>query len=132
MNRARDWWTQAQGEAKVARFLLGSGHFAWCAFVCHQAAEKALKGLLDQHLIAAWRHDLGSLLGSLPEETHVPEAVRDACSRPNKHYIPPRYVDAFPTGAPIEQYREAEATQAIRDMEEVLDFVGRHLGSPSS
>lgn len=127
MNRAHDWWKQAQGEAGVARYLLQGGHFAWCCFVCHQAAEKAFKGVLERHLQAAWGHDLDTLIEAMPQVVAVADEIREAASRLNKHYIPPRYVDVFPSGAPVEKYTAGEAAQAISDMEKILAFAQQHI-----
>ena len=40
-----------------------------------------------------------------------------------RHYLPSRYPDALPGGAPIDQYTAADSTVAIRDAERVAGFV---------
>jgi HEPN domain-containing protein len=60
----------------------------------------------------------------------VPQAIQDACARLNRYYIPTRYPDAFPSGAPIQQFFEADAREALGDAEEVCRFVEQLIGSP--
>ena len=120
MNRGSDWLAQADITLEVTHHLRHAGDHAWACFTAQQAAEFALKGLLETKLVASWGHDLSDLLtrvGGTP-----PGVVIDACSRLNKHYIAPRYPDAFPSGVPGKKYVPAESAQALADAEEVLRF----------
>lgn len=45
-----------------------------------------------------------------------------ACSRLNRFYIPTRYPDAFPQGAPASQFFEADARQALTDAKGIATF----------
>lgn len=122
--------TQARGEFSAARHLLAGGHWAWCCFTCHQAAEKALKAALERHHDGRPGHNLNELRVAVQTHLAVPVAVEDACTRLNRLYIPTRYPDAYPSGAPVAQYVESDARQALADAEEVLRFVESALGSP--
>jgi HEPN domain-containing protein len=130
MDRSPDWLEQARGELAAARDLLAGGHWAWCCFTCQQVAEKALKGALEYFHSGRPGHNLNELRESLEAHVAVPTAVQQACARLNFFYIPTRYPDAFPSGAPVGQFFEPNAREALADAEEVIQFVGTTLGSP--
>ena len=48
--------------------------------------------------------------------------LTDAGLRLDRHYIAPRYPDAYPSGAPRRCYNEADAQQAIADAEKVVNW----------
>lgn len=45
MNRSADWLHQARSDLELAGVSAAAGHHEWACFACHQAVEKALKGL---------------------------------------------------------------------------------------
>jgi HEPN domain-containing protein len=130
LDRSNDWLDQARGELAAARDLLAGGHWAWCCFTSQQAAEKALKGALERFRAGRAGHNLNELRQAVAAHLAVPLAIQEACARLNRLYIPTRYPDAFPSGAPIEQFFERDAREALTDAEEVIAFVGAALGSP--
>lgn len=129
VDRSDDWLGQARGELAAARDLLAGGHWAWCCFTSQQAAEKALKGALEHFHAGRLGHNLNELRESLEAHTAVPTPIQEACARLNRHYIPTRYPDAFPSGSPVAQFFERDAQEALADAEEVIQFVGSTLGS---
>jgi len=122
-NRYVDWLKEAEAELGAARDLLASQHYSWCCFTCQQAAEKALKGALEKLAALAFGHNLNDLRKEVEKHVVVPRNTTEACARLNRFYIPTRYPNAFPSGAPVEQFFEADAQQALQDAEEVLSFV---------
>jgi HEPN domain-containing protein len=130
VDRSSDWLGQGQGELEAARTLLAGGHWAWCCFTSHQAAEKGLKAALEHFRAPRAGHNLNDLRRAVDPYLPVPPAIQDACARLNRYYIPTRYPDAFPSGAPIDQFFEPDARQALADAEEVVRFVGAALGPP--
>ncbi len=52
------------------------------------------------------------LLEELAKRHPVSESLLDAASELDKAYIPTRYPDALPEGAPFERYREATWTSS--------------------
>lgn len=128
MQRAQDWFEEAVEELRAARDLRATAHYAWACFTCQQAAEKALKALLERLTRALpLGHNLNDLISDIEAHQTVPATVRDAGRRLNRLYIPTRYPDAFPSGVPAYQYAESDADQALADAEEVIDFVRGHL-----
>lgn len=130
MDRSSDWLEQARRELAAARDLAAGGHWAWCCFTSQQAAEKALKGGLEHFRAGRAGHNLNDLRQGLAAHVAVPVAIQDACARLNRFYIPTRYPDAFPSGAPADQFFEPDAQGALADAQEVVRFVGAALGSP--
>jgi HEPN domain-containing protein len=130
MQRTEDWLREAEAELRAARDLLASGHWAWCCFTCHQAAEKALKAVGEHFRARPMGHNLNLLLQHLETFVAIPDEVRYACGRLNRYYIPTRYPDAFDQGVPAEQFFEPDAQEAINDAEQVLAFARRIIGAP--
>jgi HEPN domain-containing protein len=130
VDRSDDWLGQGRGELAAARDLLTGGHWAWCCFTCQQAAEKALKAVLEHFRVGRTGHNLNELRQAVEVHMAVPIAIQEGCARLNRYYIPTRYPDAFPSGMPVEQFFERDAREALADAEEVIQFVGTTLGSP--
>ncbi len=127
MDRSKDWLKQAEFDCSTAKTLKDNDNFPWACFAVHQAAEKALKALLEKINQPSWGHDLVELLEQVKQTISVPQKIVEACSRLNLYYIPTRYPDAFPSGAPADKFTEQQAISAIEDVEEVLSFVKNSL-----
>jgi HEPN domain-containing protein len=129
VQRAADWLTEGRAEFNAARDLFKGAHWSWCCFTCQQAAEKALKAVCDHFRTPQFGHNLNLLLQAVETHTVACETLRMACARLNRYYIPTRYPDAFPQGAPADQFFEEDARQALTDAEAVLAFANLHAGS---
>ncbi len=122
MNRARDWFAQAEKDLALAHLAREHGSHEWACFAAQQAAEKAVKGL---HLSAgqeAWGHVIARLLAELPPSigaTHLIEQGRVL----DNFYVATRYANGHPEGAPFEHYGPLQSEQAIRYAGEILAFV---------
>ncbi len=127
MNRARDWWVQAQADLRHARNAQAEGAYEWACFAAHQAAEKALKAIFEQRGQRAWGHTVTHLLQALAEATEIPSELMDQARILDKHYIPTRYPNGLTEGAPTEFYTSLEAEDAIRYSEAILRFCDRLL-----
>jgi HEPN domain-containing protein len=125
--RHEDWMRQAHRDLEQARHSREGGLYEWSCFAAQQAAEKAVKALY-QHLGAdAWGHAVSALLQGLPASCRASEDLIDRAKELDKHYIPSRYTDAYPAGAPMDYYTEAEACRAIENAEQILTFCEDHL-----
>ncbi len=127
-NRYADWLRQAEADLRHARNALEDGDHEWACFAAQQAAEKAVKGLLQALGGEGWGHSVTVLLGGLVERMEVPASLVDAGKRLDKHYIPTRYPNGFDSGAPTDYYTGAEAEAAIADAATVLEFCHGALG----
>lgn len=45
----------------------------------------------------------------------------------DSYYIPPRYPNSHPEGAPFEHYGTLQSTEALRYAREIIDFVGSQM-----
>ncbi|MCS6831558.1 MAG: HEPN domain-containing protein [bacterium] len=129
MRRPQDWLKQAHAEYAAAQSLYEDGHWAWCCFTCQQAAEKALKAVLEHFGDPQTGHNLNHLLQAAEEYARSTDAIRAACRRLNRLYIPTRYPDAFPEGAPAEQYVQMDAQEALNDADTVLRYAREAIES---
>ncbi len=122
LRRTADWLEQARGELKAAKDLYATANYAWCCFACQQAAEKALKAILEHLGTPTIGHNLLALLSEISKHIEVPNGVRRASTILNRYYISTRYPNAFPSGAPIHMFDEKDAEEAISYAEEILEF----------
>jgi HEPN domain-containing protein len=120
-DRSQDWLKQAERDLEQAVASRADGRHEWACFAAHQAAEKAVKAL---HLACnqeAWGHVVARLLRELPSAVS-PELV-DKARVLDSFYIPTRYPNGHPEGAPFEHYGGLQSQEAIRHAGEILDFV---------
>jgi len=127
-NRHADWLRQAEADLRHARNAHEDGDYEWSCFAAQQAAEKAVKSVIQSRGGEAWGHSVTVLVGELAQRVDVPDALADAGRRLDKHYIPTRYPNGFDQGAPTDYYTEPEAQAAIEDAESVLEFCRGTLG----
>ena len=121
----RRWLGQAEHTLASARRDLSDSDFDWACFKAQQAAEYALKALLRALGNAAVGHSLVKLGETLQASAGVaiPESLTQDARTLDRHYIPPRYPDAYPSGMPYEFYDSPTAAAAIDAAERILAFV---------
>jgi len=100
-----------------------SGRHEWACFAAHQSGEKAVKALHLKLGQEAWGHVVAKLLIELPEKIRVPEDLIEKGRVLDAYYIPPRYPNGHPEGAPFEHYGPLQSKEAIQYACEILDFV---------
>ncbi len=129
MNRWRDWWTQAQADFQHAQYAYQGGHYEWACFAAQQAAEKALKAVLEKHGRRTTGHVVARLLKAVWDMgADVPAPLWDKARILDKFYIPTRYPNGLVEGAPTEFYTQEEAQHALDCAEQILRFGDRLLG----
>jgi HEPN domain-containing protein len=129
-SRADDWFRQAERDLGHARTSAEAGDHEWAAFAAQQTAEKALKAVLQAQGVEARGHAAHALLRTLPTpllDGADVEALRAAARELDRHYIPSRYPNSIPEGAPFEVYDEEQSKRAIAAAERILGFCQRHL-----
>jgi HEPN domain-containing protein len=120
-NRTKDWLLQAERDLEQAKSSQHEGRHEWACFAAQQSAEKAVKAL---HLFLgqeAWGHVVAKLLEELPLE--VPEIIVDKAKVLDNFYVPTRYANSHPEGAPFEHYGKLQSGDAIRHASEIIEFV---------
>ncbi len=135
MSRERyiDWLDEALDDYGAAEDLFRLGRYSKTCFFCHQACEKALKALLIKR---AGRyvpiHSVAELLRIAASITNVPSELVRKGDVLDRFYIPTRYPNAWPSGAPYKHYTKEDAELALRYAREVLEFVKREIEGDSS
>lgn len=122
-NRARDWFAQAERDLAQARDSQTQGRHEWACFASHQAAEKAVEALHLHLGQEAWGHVVAKLLREPPSSVAVPEDLVKKAHVLDNAYIPSRYPNAHPEGAPFEHYGPLQSEEAIKYAGEILEFV---------
>jgi HEPN domain-containing protein len=120
-NRAKDWMAQAVRDMEQARSSRMEGRHEWACFAAHQAAEKSVKALHLANGQEAWGHAVARLLAELPVPP-APNLVEKARVLDN-FYVPTRYPNGHPEGAPFEHYGPIQSEEAIRYAGEIIAFV---------
>ncbi len=126
MRRPDDWLRQARLDLEVAALTRERGRFEWTCFIAQQSAEKAAKALHESEGVESWGHAVAGLLEGLDD---VPEEVTEAGKRLDKHYVPTRYPNTHPRGAPGDLYTAGEADQALGDAATVVEHVEGRFSS---
>jgi len=118
------WRLQADRTVEAARLVADGGSHGWACFLCEQAAQLAVKGLLHAIGEEAWGHDLPQLVvraaGALGADWST---ITDEAEELSRHYIPARYPDAHPAGTPYDHYNPISSRLAFDYAEAVLAAV---------
>jgi HEPN domain-containing protein len=120
-DRSRNWFAQAERDLEQAKSSQKEERHEWACFAAHQSAEKAVKAL---HLFLkqeAWGHVVARLLHELPFS--VSADLIDKAKVLDGFYIPTRYANGHPEGAPFEHYGNIQSRDAIDYAGEILEFV---------
>lgn len=123
-SKYRAWLEEANDDRKSAEYLFKGRRYSKACFHSQQAAEKAVKALLIKRCRRYEDvHSVAGLLQLTQKHVEVPEKLMAKANRLDKHYVPTRYPNAWPAGAPHEHYMEEDAEEAIQDAKSVLEFV---------
>ncbi|UCF90181.1 MAG: HEPN domain-containing protein [Desulfobacterales bacterium] len=121
VDRAQDWIRQAERDLEQAQASKVEGRHEWACFAAQQSAEKAVKGLHLSRGQEAWGHVVARLLQELPMA--VAQHLIDKAKVLDNFYIPTRYANGHPEGAPFEHYGPLQSEEATQYASEILEFV---------
>ena len=123
--QSRDRWLQAQRDLETAAENQANSRHEWACFISHQAAERAVKVLYLAYGQEAWGHVVARLLCDLP--TPVPAELIARGRVLDNFYVPIRYPNGHPEGAPFEHYGSIQSELALRHARDILNFVDQVL-----
>jgi len=126
-SRARDWFNQAVRDLEQAEDSQKAGRHEWACFAAQQAAEKAVKALHLHFGQEAWGHVIAKLLQELPDDVQWPGDLLEKARVLDNFYIPARYPNSHPQGAPFEHYGSLQSEAALNYASEIIDFAGAQM-----
>ena len=121
-DRSGDWLAQAKKDIAHSNDSCSGGHFEWSCFSAQQAAEKAVKAVYLHLHGEGWGHSVYGLLKGLCDRVDVSQQLLDTTKSLDKHYILTRYPNGFDSGMPADYYTKAEAKEAIKNAEKIIEF----------
>lgn len=121
-----DWWREAGHNLRQAAKNIEIEEYSVAAFLCHQAAEKALKALymVKRSQLPPRGHDLLKLGRAVEAE----EVMREL-KLLNPHYTVARYPSAANT-VPSELYTRETAEACLDAARRVVEWARRSGGLP--
>ena len=122
MRRHEDWLRQAKRKLESARWDMEGSFYEDACFSAQQAAELAVKAMLEREGRFEPGHSISALLGKLGE---IPLELKEAARTLDRYYIPPRYPNSFASGAPMDYYGQKEAEEAIHLAQSIVEFAAR-------
>lgn len=123
---AQEWFERAASDLKYARAgEKETGEHAVTCSLCHQAVEKALKGLIVlAGDVPQKTHHLGLLMGSAASRYPSLSAMTRDVRKLDKFYVAARYPGGGPPG-----FEAEDALHAISVAEHVLDVAKAEMES---
>lgn len=121
-DRSLDWLVQAERDLEQAVDSQRAARHEWAWFAAQQAAGKAVKALHLSRGQAAWGHVVAKLLRELPAQITVPPMLVDKARVLDNSYMPSRYPNGHPEGAPADHYGTLQSNDAIDYAGEILAF----------
>lgn len=124
---AQPWekgWDVLREDLECARHCLDGGFFEAAIFHAHFAASSAVHQLAGHAGGAPER--MSDLLAITRERVRVPEEVRSAAARLDKHHLPLHYLSPLPPVRSLLSDRQA-ADDAIAAAERILTFCKQRL-----
>lgn len=129
-SRHQDWFNQGKRDVELARWCIEGSHYEWACFAAQQAAEKVIKAVFQRLGGEAWGHSATDLLKALPISRAVETKLLNAARELDRHYIPARYPNSHPSGAPFQHYMREEAVRAVSNAESIIVFCEGVLAGP--
>lgn len=113
---------QAKKDLQHAKKSIEFNDYEWSCFSAQQAAEKGVKALFQALRAEAVGHSVSMLLKKLPKAYAPDEELVNQAKALDRHYIPSRYPNFHPEGAPLDYYTKKDAEEAVKIAERIIKF----------
>jgi len=120
--RSGDWLAQAKRDLESAKSQKREKFYEWACFISQQAAEKAIKAVLQKMGSEAWGHVTIRLLEALEDQLEKKSELKADALFLDKFYIPARYPNGWGEGTPADFITEEDAEHAIDCAEKIIRF----------
>ena len=127
-DRSSDWFRQAVRDLEQAEASMQAGRHEWACFAAQQGAEKAVKALHLARGQEAWGHVVARLLHELPEPP--PPLLVEKARVLDNFYIPARYPDSHPEGAPFDHFGPLQSSTALDYARQIAQFARDAMAEP--
>lgn len=117
------WIRSSRRTLNSAMGDLERGDYNWACFKSQQAAEFAIKALLQGLGLPAYGHSVSRLMTEVPRSLGSQEEIIQASKTLDKYYVPTRYPSAWAEGTPEDYYTEEDAEKAVKYAEAIVDWV---------
>jgi HEPN domain-containing protein len=126
--QANRWIAQARRDLSMAKVALRESYHEHACFMCQQAAEKALKGLLySKGFRSIVTHSVRDLYRSCKKEFKTIKEMASEAIFLDKQYVPTRYPDSFDSGSPYEYFTKEDSEKCVHCAGLILSEVKRFL-----
>lgn len=126
------WQRQSEHTRASAERDRTAGDYDWACFKAQQSVEYMAKAVLRGLGKPAVGHSLVRLLQEAENSgIDVGEPLFADARDLDRHYIPPRYPDAYPEGSPFEYYDDATAARAIEQADRLISAMQRWVDDAS-
>jgi HEPN domain-containing protein len=122
MRRTEDWLRQAKKDLGHAHRSMDMEDYEWSCFSAQQSAEKAVKALYESLGAHVLGHSVSTLLQKLPKQERPDVALVNEAKLLDRHYVPTRYINSHPEGAPMDYYTRQDAIEALLIAERVQQY----------
>ncbi len=124
-DEATRWLDEALWDFETAKILHREKRYNAASFYAQQAAEKAAKALLYYVNEAPWGHSIRVLIERYFRSRNITvnQKLLIYARELDRHYIPSRYPNAYPTGMPHEAYDKETSERALEASMKIIDFV---------
>lgn len=125
VSRYRDWLRQAERNLISSLINGKEGLYEEACYESHQAAEKAIRAILNYLNKERRGHSLLYLSSEL--DVNVPDDIKECIIYLDRHYIPSRYPDVYAEGIPADYYTVKDSEQCIKCAEKIVNWVKSHI-----
>ena len=129
---ARRWWRQAERDLESAEINAREARHEVACFLCQQAADKAVKGLLyaggESPVLG---HSLLSLTKRARDRMPSLPDLRGAAKTLDGYYVAARYPNGHTDDVtPADFYDASDSARALSAAREVMATIAPHLPTP--
>ncbi|RMI08872.1 MAG: HEPN domain-containing protein [Calditrichaeota bacterium] len=131
-NRYQDWFRQAESDLNHCENSRKMGDYDWACFAAHQAAEKAVKALMEFLGEKHRQHFISELLEVLAQKIPIPDSLKHGAFILDGFYLSSRYPQVFDSGAPVDHLTAEDARIGYATARKMVEFCQNQLVATGS